>query len=111
MSKSFVQFLSIQYNFSVDRQLDTSGHVLKEVGLCERLSEDLVTTPSLGAIQVLRNAIFLEIGPPPTHPRWPELAISVRLTYNPPTCRYQCTPMMLIRQPSRHHSACMSIVG
>ena len=29
----------------VDRQLDTSGHVLEEVGLCERLSEDLVTTP------------------------------------------------------------------
>ena len=47
MSKSFVQFLSIQYDFSVDRQLDTSGHVLEEVGLCERLSEDLVTTPSL----------------------------------------------------------------
>ena len=47
MCKSFVQFLSIQYHFSVDRQLDTFGHVLKEVGLCERLSEDLVTTPSL----------------------------------------------------------------
>ena len=47
MCKSFVQFLSIQYNFSVDRQLDTSGHVLGEVGLCNRLSEDLVTTPSL----------------------------------------------------------------
>ena len=40
MSKSFVQFLSIQYHFS-------AGHVLEEVGLCERLSEDLVTTPSL----------------------------------------------------------------
>ena len=38
---SFVQFLSIQYHFSVDRQLDTSGHVLEEVGMCERLSEDL----------------------------------------------------------------------
>ena len=47
MSKSFVQFLSIQYHFSVDSQLDTSGHVLEEVGMCERLSEDLVTTPSL----------------------------------------------------------------
>ena len=49
MCKSFVQFLSIQYHFSVDRQLDmyTSGHVLGEVGLCDRLSEDLVTTPSL----------------------------------------------------------------
>ena len=47
MSKSFVQFLSIQYHFSVDRQLATSGHILEEVGLCERLSEDLVTTPSL----------------------------------------------------------------
>ena len=46
MSKSFVQFLSIQYHFSVDRQLDTSGHVLEEVGLCQRLSEDLVTTHS-----------------------------------------------------------------
>ena len=42
MCKSFVQFLSI-----VDRQLDTFGHVLGEVGLCDRLSEDLVTTPSL----------------------------------------------------------------
>ena len=55
MCKSFVQFLSIQYHFSVDRQLDTSGHVLGEVGLCDRLSEvgeDLVTTPSLQAIRV-----------------------------------------------------------
>ena len=32
---------------ALDRQLDTSGHVLGEVGLCDRLSEDLVTTPSL----------------------------------------------------------------
>ena len=47
MCESFVQFLSIQYHFSVDRQLDTSGHVLGDVGLCDRLSEDLVTTPSL----------------------------------------------------------------
>ena len=47
MCKSFVQFLSIQYHFSVDRQLDTSGHVLGEVGLCDRLSEELVTNPSL----------------------------------------------------------------
>ena len=47
MCKSFVQFLSIQHHVSVDRQLDTSGHVLGEVGLCDRLSEDLVTTPSL----------------------------------------------------------------
>ena len=28
-------------------KLDTSGYVLEEVGLCERLSEDLVPTPSL----------------------------------------------------------------
>ena len=49
MCKSFVQFLSIQYHFSVDRQLlDTSGHVLGEVDLCDRLSvQDLVTTPIL----------------------------------------------------------------
>ena len=46
MCKSFVQFLSIQYHFSVDRQLNTSGHVLGEVGLCDRLSEYLVTTPT-----------------------------------------------------------------
>ena len=42
-----VNLNSMVFYFPVDRQLDTSGHVLEEVGLCERLSEDLVTTPSL----------------------------------------------------------------
>ena len=58
-------------NVSFDKFVITFAHVCRKLvdkhySLLESSSSFSCRVPLFGAIQVLRNAIFLEIGPPPT---------------------------------------------